>query len=130
MDVLFSTDAARSPIGEALNPDTAQVGPATQLTKNELADKFHRLIWPERANVLRFAMFLTHRTSDAEDLAQETLLKAWRALDRFQTQDQNVRAWLLTILRNCWTDSFRRTRHARNHVALETLPREPAAPEH
>lgn len=113
-----------------MNSDTAPDAPATKLTESELAKKFHQLIWPERANVLRFAMFLTHRTSDAEDLAQETLLKAWRALDRFETQNPNIKAWLLTILRNCWTDSFRRTRHERNHVALETLPQEPPDREH
>ena len=130
MDVLIPTDAVPSPTGAAVNPDTAQDALATKLTESELAEKFHQLIWPERANVLRFAMFLTHRASDAEDLAQETLLKAWRALDRFQTQNQNTRAWLLTILRNCWTDSFRRTRHERNHIALETLSQEPPEPEH
>ena len=130
MDVLIPTDATTSPTGAALNSDTAQDAPATKLTDSELAEKFHQLIWPERANILRFAMFLTHRTSDAEDLAQETLLKAWRALDRFQTRNQNTKAWLLTILRNCWTDSFRRTRHERNQVALETLPQEPPEPEH
>ena len=112
-----------------MNSDTDQHAPAPKLTENELAEKFYQLVWPERANILRFAMFLTHRTTDAEDLTQETLLKAWRALDRFQTQNHNTKAWLLTILRNCWTDSFRRTRHEQNHVALETLPQEPPEPE-
>ena len=130
MDLLISTDATTSPTGATLNSDMAQDAPAPKLTESKLAEKFHQLIWPERANVLRFALFLTHRTSDAEDLAQETLLKAWRALDHLQTQNPNIKAWLLTILRNCWTDSFRRTRHERDHVALETLPQEPPEPEH
>lgn len=113
-----------------MNSNTDHGTPAKSMTESELAEKFYQLVWPERANILRFAMFLTHRTTDAEDLTQETLLKAWRALDRFQTQNHNTKAWLLTILRNCWTDSFRRTRHEHNHVALETLPQEPPEPQH
>ena len=130
MDVLIPASVAPSPAGVALNLDTAQTGPATKLTENELAEKFQRLIWPERANVLRFAIFLTHRTSEAEDLAQETLLKAWRALGQFEERHQSAKAWLLTILRNCWTDSFRRTRHEKGLVALESLSQDPPAPSH
>ncbi|MGC8539643.1 MAG: RNA polymerase sigma factor [Phycisphaerae bacterium] len=125
----ISTAPAASSTGAALNSDTAQDTPAKKLTESELAEKFYQLVWPERANILRFAMFLTHRTTDAEDMTQETLLKAWRALDRFQTRNHNIKAWLLTILRNCWTDSFRRTRHEHNHVALETLIQEPQEPQ-
>jgi RNA polymerase sigma-70 factor (ECF subfamily) len=129
MDALISADSEPSPSGAALNSKTDQESLAKSMTESELAEKFYQLVWPERANILRFAMFLTHRTTDAEDLTQETLLKAWRALDRFQTRNHNVKAWLLTILRNCWTDSFRRTRHERNQVALETLPQEPSEPQ-
>lgn len=46
-----------------------------------------------------FARTLSHHRDLAEDLAQETLAKAWRARDRFEA-GTNLKAWLFTILRN------------------------------
>jgi RNA polymerase sigma-70 factor, ECF subfamily len=48
-----------------------------------------------------FAMRLTRTNDQAEDLVQETLLKAWRAKDRFEP-GTNLQAWLFTILRNAF----------------------------
>jgi len=47
----------------------------------------------------RTALRLTRVPADAEDLVQETYLKAFRSADRFQT-GTNLRAWLFTILHN------------------------------
>ena len=46
-----------------------------------------------------FAISLTNNVDAADDLVQETLLKAWSHLDSFQA-GTNLRAWLFTILRN------------------------------
>jgi len=46
-----------------------------------------------------FARTLCHDPEQAEDLAQEALLKAWQCRDQFQP-GTNLRAWLATILRN------------------------------
>lgn len=43
----------------------------------------------------------------AEDLVQDTVLKAWRAWDRFEP-GTNARAWLATILRNTFINDYRR----------------------
>ncbi len=48
--------------------------------------------------LLRVARSLTRHPADAEDLVQDTLLRAYRAIDRFD--GRHPRAWLLTILRN------------------------------
>src|SRR6186713_2892401 len=50
-------------------------------------------------SLYRTALRLTHEPADAEDLVQETYLKAFRAADRFQP-GTNLRAWLFTILHN------------------------------
>jgi RNA polymerase sigma-70 factor (ECF subfamily) len=50
-------------------------------------------------SLYRTALRLTHVPADAEDLVQETYLKAFRAADRFQ-EGTNLRAWLFTILHN------------------------------
>jgi RNA polymerase sigma-70 factor (ECF subfamily) len=46
-----------------------------------------------------FAWTLCHHPEQAEDLAQETLMKAWQCRQQFQP-GTNLRAWLATILRN------------------------------
>ncbi len=50
---------------------------------------------------------MTRNPHDAEDLVQETLLRAYRAFDTY-TEGTNVRAWLFTILHRVRTDGFRR----------------------
>jgi RNA polymerase sigma-70 factor (ECF subfamily) len=43
----------------------------------------------------------------AEDLVQETLLRAWRHIDQIDTDQRSTRAYLLTIARNCVTNAWR-----------------------
>jgi RNA polymerase sigma-70 factor, ECF subfamily len=59
---------------------------------------FDRYVLPEIEVLFRVARSLTRHDADAEDLVQETLLRAYRAIDRFD--GRHPRAWLLTILRN------------------------------
>ena len=58
--------------------------------------------------LLRVARSLTRNDADAEDLVQDTLLRAYRAIDRFD--GRHPRAWLLTILRNTHINRNRRRR--------------------
>ena len=53
------------------------------------------------------ALRLTRRPADAEDLVQETYLKAYRFFDRFEP-GTNVKAWLFTILRNTYINAYRK----------------------
>jgi len=62
------------------------------------AGDFKRHVEPEIEVLLRVARTLTGSWADAEDLVQETLVRAFRAIDRFD--GRYPRAWLLTILRN------------------------------
>ena len=54
---------------------------------------------------------MTGNPADAEDLVQETLLRAFRSFDRF-VPGTNLRAWLFTILHHVRTDGLRRARRA------------------
>ncbi len=84
-------------------------------------------MWPHRAVVLRAAIIQTGNTADAEDLAQETLLKAFRAVETFRP-GTSAKAWLMTILRNARIDRLRKLGPSAGDVSLDEMPSEPAAP--
>lgn len=54
------------------------------------------------------AMRMTRNPSAAQDLVQETYLKAYRFFDRFEP-GTNLKAWLFTILRNTYINAYRKT---------------------
>ena len=60
--------------------------------------RFERLCEPLRPDVYRFAFWLSRNPAVAEDVVQETLLRAWRSIDSL-AEDGKARAWLLTIAR-------------------------------
>src|SRR3954454_21143051 len=59
-----------------------------------------------------FAVSLCHNTDRADDLVQDTILRAWKNIDRFEV-GTNLNAWLFTILRNGFYSQHRK---ARRHV--------------
>ena len=69
-------------------------------------EAFRLFVEPEIPVLLRVARSLTGGSADAEDLVQETLIKAYGALDNFD--GANPRAWLLTILRNAAHNVWRK----------------------
>jgi RNA polymerase sigma-70 factor, ECF subfamily len=60
-------------------------------------------------NLRAFAVSLCGNIERADDLVQETLLKAWNNIDDFE-EGTNLRAWLFTILRNTYFSECRRRR--------------------
>jgi len=73
-----------------------------------------------------FAWSLSHNSSDADDLVQDTLIKAWTHREKFQI-GTNLRAWLFTILRNTYyTAIVRKRREVRDedgsYAATLTTP--------
>jgi RNA polymerase sigma-70 factor, ECF subfamily len=68
-------------------------------------------------SLYRTALRLTRVPADAEDLVQDTYLKAFRAADRFEP-GTNLRAWLFTILHN--TARNRARDRARDTVAIDS----------
>lgn len=63
------------------------------------------------------AMRLTRNRADAEDLVQDTLVRAFRSADRF-APGTNLKAWLYTILHNAWRN--RRRDAARDPVEADS----------
>src|SRR3712207_1957802 len=54
-----------------------------------------------------FAISMTRDTDYANDLVQDTILRAWKNIDRFEP-GTNLNAWLFTILRNAFYSQFRK----------------------
>ncbi len=66
-----------------------------------------------------YALVLTQNRTDAEDLVQETYMRAIRAMGRLRS-DSNVKGWLFTILRNIWLNEVRQRRRAPESVDVES----------
>ncbi len=79
--------------------------------------RFKELCWPHLQTVMRTAVYLCRNQTIAEDLAQDTMIKAARSIDPF-TDGTNVRAWLLTILRRTHIDFLRRNRHRAGELSI------------
>lgn len=56
-----------------------------------------------------FAISLTRNSALADDMVQDTLVKAWTNMEKFN-EGSNMRAWLFTILRNTYYSSRRKSR--------------------
>jgi len=80
-----------------------------------------RVLYDEHAEALwRYALRLTGDRARAEDVVQETLIKAWRHPHVTADADRSARAWLFTVARNLIIDE-RRSARFRNEAA-EPLP--------
>lgn len=69
---------------------------------------FERWVVPELAGLYHVALAITRDHAEAEDLVQDSLIRAYRALDSFD--GTSPRPWLLTILRNTNVNRHRRRR--------------------
>jgi RNA polymerase sigma-70 factor (ECF subfamily) len=83
-------------------PSPPLAAPAPRLTFDDLVNRY-------QTEMYRYAMQLTRNRADADDLYQETLIKAYRAFDRLDA-GANYRAWLYRIATNTFLTSLRRVR--------------------
>jgi len=75
----------------------------------ELSVRFEREAVPLRNILYRNAFRMSRNHSDAEDLVQETMMKAYAGFHSFR-QDTNMQAWLLRILINSYISDYRKKR--------------------
>src|SRR3954467_5143447 len=74
---------------------------------------------PHLDALYRVALRLTGDPTQAEDLVQDTMLKAYRAWHQYRP-GTNAKGWLLTILRNTFINDYRRRKHEPIAMDLET----------
>jgi RNA polymerase sigma factor (sigma-70 family) len=91
----------------------------------ELQDKmfmniFDQELMPQADALLTFAMRYTSDYARAEDLVQETYLKAWRSIGSFQS-GSNAKAWLCTILKHLFINEYRSLKNQPRKVDFEDI---------
>lgn len=88
------------------------MGIFTKKSNTKAAEKlrleFEREALPHLDTLYGAALRLTRAPAEAEDLVQDTLLKAFRFYDRFEA-GTNLKAWLLKIMTNTFINRYRRT---------------------
>jgi RNA polymerase sigma-70 factor, ECF subfamily len=80
--------------------------------KREERREFEELALPHLDSLYGTALRLTHNEKDAEDLVQDTLLRAFRFFHRFE-RGTNVKAWLFKILSNTFANKYRKRQRER-----------------
>ena len=73
--------------------------------------EFERQAIPHLASLYNTAYRMARNAQDAEDLVQETYLRAYRSFDQF-TPGTNLKAWLFRILKNAFINEYRKRRAA------------------
>ena len=94
------------------------------LNHNETMKRQYQLfeveMLPQIDALYTFAYHLTYNEADADDLVQDTYLRAWKAIHQYN-EGTNVRAWLFTILKNTFINKRRREKTRPTPVELTDL---------
>jgi RNA polymerase sigma-70 factor (ECF subfamily) len=99
--------------------DDAAVAVATE-TDEERAARFERDALPYLDQLYGGALRMTRNPADAEDLVQETFVKAFAAFESF-TPGTNLKAWLFRILTNAFINTYRKKQRQPLHTTTDDL---------
>ena len=88
--------------------------------KKVLKEEFERVALPHLSHLYTAAYYLTKNEAEAEDLVQETYLRAFRFFDKFEP-GTNSKAWLLSIQRNLFINRYRQKRREPEMVDWEKI---------
>ena len=110
------TDAA----WQALPADEAVEVRTVAETPEERSARFEQDALPFLDQLYAAALRMTRKPADAEDLVQETFVKAYAAFHQFQ-EGTNLKAWLYRILTNTFINSYRKTQRQPAQTPTETI---------
>ncbi len=85
-----------------------------------LRHRFEREAMPHIDSLMRTARRMTKSENDAEDLVQETMLKAYRFFDKFE-EGTNCKAWLFKIMTNIFINNYRSKAKAPQSLTFEDI---------
>jgi RNA polymerase sigma-70 factor, ECF subfamily len=90
-------------------PETRSASVGDVAAQADARRQFDEVCTPFRADVFRFLYWLCHDRALAEDVMQETLLRAWRSFDSLENR-KAAKSWLLAIARRELARGFERKR--------------------
>jgi RNA polymerase sigma-70 factor (ECF subfamily) len=94
--------------------------PAREPVDTETRARFEREVVPLSNLLYRQAFRISRNHADAEDLVQETVMRAYAHFDSFRS-DTNLKAWLLRILTNTYINGYRQRQRQPMHYSTEYL---------
>lgn len=83
-------------------------------------DEFDRVALVHLDILYNTALRMTGNVQDAEDLVQDTFLRAYKFFDRFQ-KGTNCKAWLFKIMKNCFINRFRKRKRTPSTVSFDAI---------
>ena len=86
----------------------------------DLHARFERDVLPLREALYSHALRVTRNQHDAEDLLQETMMRAYTGFHSFR-QDSHLKAWLYRILTNTYINSYRKTQRQPKQYATAEI---------
>lgn len=95
-----------------VNSGWPQVNGAVHASITEKRRRFEAQVLPHLDAAYNLARWLARSPSDSDDIVQEAMLRAFRAFDGVRVND--VKPWLLAIVRNCCFTAARRGRQSMN----------------
>ncbi len=91
-----------------------------KLTREEKIEIFEKEFLPHVEALKTFAYYLTYNDNDANDLVQETYMKAFRFAEKFD-KGTNAKAWLFRILKNAYINDYRKKSKQPDRVDFEDV---------
>lgn len=88
--------------------------------KSQYDTIFEQELLPHVTALQTFAYHLAYNQEDADDLVQETYLKAYRFIDKYE-QGTNAKAWLFKILKNAYINEYRKKVRQPTKVDFEDI---------
>jgi RNA polymerase sigma-70 factor, ECF subfamily len=87
---------------------------------NIIYQDFDSIIVPHMSALKNFALKMTNDMDDADDLLQDTLLKAFRFFDKFE-KGTNAKAWLFQIMKNSFINNYRKNAKSPDKIDYEDI---------
>ena len=87
---------------------------------DEQKERFQAEALPILDSLYAGALRMTRKPADAEDLVQETMMRAYRAFDRFEP-GTNLKAWLFRIMTNAYINTYRKKQREPQKVSQDEV---------
>ncbi|MEM7606138.1 MAG: sigma-70 family RNA polymerase sigma factor [Myxococcota bacterium] len=132
LGTLKQTAPDRSPIYRAEGETPVNEEPPNRTTSRHARAAFEAIVSPHMDELYGAALKLTRSETDADDVLQESMARAWTFWDRFEP-GTNVRAWMHRIVYNTFVNGYRKRRREREilervHQSGRALRAESAEP--